>query len=83
MTQPDGVDPIEEHHDDLTPTERVVLRHIARGESDSQITDLEGDLTLTAVRSCLRRFRERTGLSGRALDAWAVKHEECCINAAG
>lgn len=75
--QPADPDPLEEHHD-LSLTERKVLRRLARGESDGHIADHEG-MTLPAVHSCLRRFRERTGLAGRLLTAWAGKHETCCF----
>ncbi len=69
--------PLDEHHD-LTSTERAVLAFVARGSTDAAIeTGLE--MTEAAVQSCLRRFRERTGLSGRALAVWAAKHEQCCI----
>jgi hypothetical protein len=27
----------------------------------------------------LRRFRDRSGLSGRLLTAWCRQHHECCI----
>lgn len=65
-------------HYDLTLSERPVLELVARGSSNAEIEALLG-LTEVAVRSSLRRFRERTGLAGRALTAWAVKHEPCCI----
>jgi DNA-binding CsgD family transcriptional regulator len=70
-------DPLDEHHD-LTPSERRVLALVARGKADAEI-EAELGLTEVAVHSCLRRFRERTGLGGRHLTAWAVKHEPCCI----
>ncbi len=66
----------------LTPTECKVLARMALGESDQQIADHKA-MTISAVQTCVRRFRERTGLSGRTLAVWAAKHEECCLNAAG
>ena len=79
MPHQDDEDPIEEHHRDLSPTERKVLRRVAHGETDEEIAQREG-MTLVAVHSCLRRFRERTGLAGRRLTTWAATHEPCCIS---
>lgn len=70
-------EPLDEHHN-LTPSECRVLALVARGKTDAEI-EAELCLTEAAVQSCLRRFRERTGLAGRTLTAWAVKHEPCCI----
>jgi DNA-binding NarL/FixJ family response regulator len=70
-------DPLDEHCD-LTSTERAILGLVARGMSDAEIEAVLG-MTEAAVHSCLRRFRDRTGLAGRLLTAWAVKHEACCI----
>lgn len=71
-----------EFHDQLTPTERRVLHEVGRGRADIDVA-LELDVSLASVQSCLRRFRERTGLHGRLLVAWAVRHEECCITITG
>lgn len=75
--EPHESDPLNEHCE-LSATERKVLRRVARGESDEEIAEHEG-MTVAAVHSCLRRFRDRAGVSGRRLTAWAAKHEECCI----
>lgn len=70
-------DPLDVHYD-LTPSESAVVKLVAGGKSDAGIA-AELGMTEAAVQSCLRRFRERTGLAGRLLTAWAVKHEPCCI----
>ena len=80
MAPQDELDPIQEHHPDLTPTERKVLARVAQGETDEEIAKHE-EITSVAVKSCLRRFRARTGLAGRSPTAWAVKHVACCIAA--
>jgi len=76
---PTASGPLDEHHV-LTGSEKPVLVLVARGASDAEI---EAELVLTevALHSCLRRFRERTGLAGRLLVAWSVRHAECCIAA--
>jgi hypothetical protein len=51
---------------------------VAQGLSDEAVAAQES-LSLVAVSSCIRRFRERTGLAGRALTVWAVRHEGCCV----
>ncbi len=79
--QDDETDPVGEHHKDLSATERKVLSRVARGESDEEIGEREG-MTIVAVHSCLRRFRERTRLAGRRLSCWAARHETCCISIA-
>ena len=70
-------DPFDLHYD-LTPSERAILALVTRGARDAEIA-AELEMTEAAVHSCLRRFRERTGLAGRLVTAWAVKHEPCCI----
>ena len=72
-------DALDEHYA-LTSSEKPVLALVARGASDR---DIEAELALTGVglHSCLRRFRERTGLTGRLLVAWSARHGECCIAA--
>jgi DNA-binding CsgD family transcriptional regulator len=79
MPNMDG-DPIDRHYD-LTPSEGRVLRLVAAGESDADI-EADPDMTAAAVHSLIRRFRERTGLAGRALAAWCRQHRECCISIA-
>ncbi len=70
-------EPLAEHYP-LTPAEAAVVALVALGKSDAEIAaDLE--TTEAAVHSCLRRFRERTGLAGRQLTAWTVRHERSCI----
>jgi DNA-binding CsgD family transcriptional regulator len=72
--------PIDRHYD-VTPAERRVLRLVAAGESDADI-EVGLDMTAAAVHSVIRRFRERTGLAGRALAAGCRQHRECCISIA-
>jgi DNA-binding CsgD family transcriptional regulator len=72
--------PIDPHYD-LTPAEGRVLRLVAEGESDAEI-EAELDMTAAAGHSLTRRFRERTGLAGRALAAWCRQHRACCISIA-
>ena len=78
MPYQDDLDPLKEHLKDLTGAERRVLGLVAQGRSDEEIAVGE-DMTLAGVRSCLRRFRDRSGLAGRLLTAWDVNHEVCCI----
>lgn len=79
-SEPDA-DPLAEHHD-LSPTERRVFRRLAAGERDEEVAMAEG-MSKVAVRSCLRRFRDRTGLVYRRLAIWAARHIACCIEQAG
>jgi DNA-binding CsgD family transcriptional regulator len=74
----DGLDDMARHIS-VTPGERRYLRHVATGHSDTDISALE-QVTVQAVQSALRRFRDRTGLTRRALVAWVVRHEPCCIS---
>lgn len=62
----------------LTRNERRLLREIARGATDREISVATGQ-TEVSVRSGLRRFRDRTGLAGRRLVVWAVEHSPCCV----
>lgn len=64
---------------DLTVAEACVLARVARGCTDDRIAE---DLkkSLASIRSTLRRFRDRTGLAGRALAVWAAVHDRCCIS---
>ncbi|MCZ2109007.1 MAG: helix-turn-helix transcriptional regulator [Dehalococcoidia bacterium] len=77
----DGSESVEVCHD-LTGAERPVLALVATGQSDERIADTLGQ-TLPSIRGTLRRFRERTGLAGRMLVAWAVRHKQCCISRTG
>jgi DNA-binding NarL/FixJ family response regulator len=61
-----------------TPGEKAVLHLIAAGMSNAEIATALGLLVRT-VESRVRRFSDRTGLSGRALAAWAAKHDTCCL----
>jgi DNA-binding NarL/FixJ family response regulator len=79
MPYQDEQDLLEQHHDDLSRTERRVLLLVGRGRSDEDIAETEV-MSVTAVHSCVRRFRDRTGLAGRLLTAWAGRHQECCIS---
>lgn len=63
-------DAFSEHYP-CTRTERAVLRQIACGETDAEIA-VTLNTARAAVHSCVRRFRDRTGLAGRALTVWAV-----------
>ena len=66
------------NHVEVTSAEREVLWLIKDGQSDADIaTSL--DLSVRAVESRLRRFAVRSGLSGRPLVAWTVRHEACCL----
>jgi DNA-binding NarL/FixJ family response regulator len=76
--EPELTDWLEGHHE-VTDAERFVLERVARGDLDEAIAT-KLDQSLAAVRSTLRRFRERTGLAGRMLVAWAVHHDACCIS---
>lgn len=67
---------LQEHHR-LTGQEARLVRRLARGASDKELSTLEG-LTEEAARSAMRRLREKTGLPGRRLVAWAGGHKECC-----
>ena len=67
-----------EGHWGLSEPELDVLTYLADGFSNDKIADALG-LSANPVESRLRRFRERTGLSGRALTVWAVENRECCI----
>ena len=73
-------DAVDQCHE-ITPGERPVLALVAQGKSDLEI-EAELGLTDAAVRSLVRRFRERTGLSGRALVVWCHQHRACCISIA-
>lgn len=74
----DGSESIEACHE-LTDAELPVLALVATGQSDEGIAEALGQ-SLASVRSTVRRFRERTGLAGRLLVAWAGRHERCCIS---
>jgi len=81
MERPLECEAIEACHE-LTDAERPVLELVATGQSDEGIAEALGQ-SLASIRSTLRRFRERTGLAGRVLVAWAVRHEGCCISSPG
>ena len=69
---------LTEHHP-VTPGEREVLSCVRTGMSDAAIArQLNADIR--AVQSRLRRFYERTGLSGRVAVGWTVEHFHCCLN---
>lgn len=63
----------------LTDAERPILGLVGKGLTDQVIAIRLGE-TLVAVQSSIRRFRDKTGLGGRALVAWASRHEQCCID---
>jgi DNA-binding CsgD family transcriptional regulator len=76
---PDSKDPDLSQHWLLTESEQRVLHLLGQGRSDEQIA-VETKSGLRAVQSVLRRFRDRTGIAGRSLVAWAIAHEQCCIS---
>jgi DNA-binding NarL/FixJ family response regulator len=55
-----------------------VLHLLAYGASDADIA-IALELGIRTVEGRIRRFSARTGLSGRALAAWAAKHDTCCL----
>lgn len=65
-------------HFELTDTERGILTLLGQGLTDALIAEALPSSKM-GVRSGIRRFRDRTGLSGRELVAWAGHHELCCI----
>lgn len=69
-------------HWDLTAAEREVMRLRAQGTADAAIMEAL-DLTFPALRSRLRRFADRTGLTHYELVAWCATHVECCVEAEG
>lgn len=61
-----------------TRAEREILSLIADGAADREIAD-HLVLTVRGVRSRLQRFSDKSGLSGRRLVAWCVRHRYCCL----
>jgi hypothetical protein len=59
-------------------TELPVLGQLAAGRGNGEIEAVLG-ISKDALHSTLRRFGERTGLSGRQIVVWAVRHEHCCL----
>jgi ATP/maltotriose-dependent transcriptional regulator MalT len=68
-------------HVRLTEGEHEVLVLLAAGCSNAAIAE-SLDLPLPTVKTRLRRFRDRTGLSGRQLHTWLREHYVCCLTAA-
>ena len=77
--EPDDLEISIETCYELTDAELPALALLAAGQSDEEIAESLGQ-SLGSIRSTLRRFRDRTGLAGRALTAWAVRHKRCCIS---
>lgn len=77
--EPDGLEISIETCYELTGAELPVLALVAAGQGDEEIAESLGQ-SLGSIRSTLRRFRDRTGLSGRTLTASAVRHTRCCIS---
>ena len=65
-------------HFEATASEREVLLLLALGFTNDEIATAI-DSTIVAVVSRLRRFHERSGLTGRTGVAWAVHHHDCCL----
>ena len=63
---------------EATASEREVLIVLAAGATDEEIVAATG-LNLWAVRSRLRRFYERSEISGRFAVAWCSRHRDCCL----
>lgn len=68
-----------EIHLPMTRAEVQVLQWLAHGCSNEEIAE-SLDVRIDVVISRLRRFHDRTGLSGRSAVAWAVRHEDCCLS---
>ena len=58
------------------------MRLRARGKDDAAVMAALG-LTFPALRSRLRRFADRTGLTHFELVAWCATHVKCCVNTEG
>ena len=82
MEQEGGMPPQSQgEHWKLTPAEAEALRMVAEGAPDEAIA-AELKISLSAVRSRLQRFYDRTGLHGRRVVCWAKDHLGCCIQTA-